>query len=97
MLYYFLVLYVFLRQGHCAQGWKSPNTNQEKLEDCRNECAKRSNIGYFAYSTSKTCACYLADDGCPDDDAHKDHNAYRIVGEGICLLNNLSRKCVSKF
>ena len=53
MLYYFLVFYVFLRQGHCAKGWKSPNTNQEKLEDCRNECAKRSNIGYFAYSTSK--------------------------------------------
>jgi hypothetical protein len=34
---------------------------------CRNECARDSNTGYFAYSTSKTCTCYLASGECPDD------------------------------
>ena len=88
----FLGLYEFVHQGHCARGWKGPNTNQIKIEDCRNECAKILNIGYFAYRTGNNCACYLADYGCPDDDKHDDHNAYRIIREGILLFNNLSEK-----
>ena len=87
MSYCFLGPYEFLHQGHCAKGWEAPNSNQAKLEDCRDECAKRSNIGYFAYSTGNNCACYLADDGCPDDDKADDYNAYRIVREGSLLIN----------
>ena len=94
MLYCFLELYEFLHQGHCAAGWKEPNTNQANIEDCRNECAKFSNVGYFAYGTDNTCACYLADHGCPDDDKYDDYNAYRIVREGIISINYSPTKCV---
>ena len=74
-----LGLYEFVHDGHCAAGWSGPNTNQASIPDCRNECASRENIGYFAYSTGNTCACYLEDDGCPDDNLRNDHNAYRIL------------------
>ena len=71
-----------MHQGHCARGWvQGSNTNQANIGDCRNECAKRSNVGYFAYRTGNNCACYLEADKCPNDGNHADHNAYRIVRE----------------
>ena len=90
MLYWFLGLYEFMHQGHCAGGWKGPNTNQANIVDCRNECAKCLNVGYFAYRTGNNCACYLAEYECPDDGKFYDHNAYRIVREGILLIDKLS-------
>ena len=84
MSYCFLGPYVFMHQGSCAKGWKHPNTNQETLLDCRNECAERgSSFGYFAYSTRNVCACFFANDKCTVDNRYNDHNAYRIVREGI--------------
>ena len=83
MLYWFLGLYEFMHRGHCAKGWKGPNSNQANIEDCRNECAKSLNVGYFAYGTGNKCACYLADDECPDDNRYDDLNAYRIIREGF--------------
>ena len=71
--------YKYVHQGHCAGGWVGPNSNQETPLDCRNECAARSGVEYFAYSNSKTCACYTK---CPDDNNHNDHNAYRIIAQG---------------
>ena len=97
MSYCFLELYEFLHKGHCAKGWNGPNTNQASLVDCRNECAKRSNIGYFAYRTGNNCACYLAADGCPNDQKYMDHNAYRILREGILLTNKVCSKCVCMY
>ena len=96
MLYCFLDLYEFLHQGPCAgTGWKGPKTIQENIDDCRHECAKRSNVGYFAYSTSNRCVCYLAGNGCPDDDKYDNYNAFRIVREGIILfIINSSTKCI---
>ena len=96
MLYCFLDLYEFLHQGPCAgTGWKGPKTIQENIDDCRHECAKRSNVGYFAYSTSNRCVCYLAGIGCPDDDKYENYNAFRIVREGIILfIINSSTKCI---
>jgi hypothetical protein len=94
VLYCFLV-YKFWHRGHCAGGYDGgPNSMQENLVDCRNKCAERSNNGYFAYSTSKDCACYFASEQCPNDDRAADYNAYQILREGIRLFNNLSSKCV---
>ena len=45
--------------------------------DCRDECANRQNIGYFAYN-GNNCACYFTSGGCKDDNSHNDHDAYRI-------------------
>ena len=74
-------LYEFVHDGHCNGGWGGSNTIQETALDCRNECAKRPDIGYFAYSVSATCACYFLTGGCPDDDQHGDHDAFRILNE----------------
>ena len=81
---YFIVaaiLYEFVHDGHCNGEWNGPNTVQETAPNCRNECAKRPDIGYFAYSTRGTCACYFLRGGCSDDDQHGDHDAYRILYE----------------
>ena len=77
----FSVLYHFKHQGHCAVGWKRPNTKQPNILACRNECSNRPDIGYFAYRQGNNCACYLSKDECPDDDKHNDHNAYQIIKE----------------
>ena len=69
-----------MHQGNCASGWDNgPNTQQASIIDCRNECADRPKIGYFAYRTGNNCACYFTSGGCPDDNKHDDHNAYRIL------------------
>ena len=89
-LMYFIVtvmLYEFVHDGHCNGGWDGSNTIQKTVPDCRNECAKRPDIGFFALSSSGTCACYFSKDGCPDDNLHDDHNAYRIVYKGDPLHN----------
>ena len=78
----FLGLYEFLRQGHCAAGWDELSTNQATIFKCRNECASRANIGYFAYRTGNDCACYFEQNQCPDDNLADDYNAYRIVKQG---------------
>ena len=75
------ILYEFVHDGHCSGEWNGPNTIQATALDCRNECAKRPDIGYFAYSVSATCACYFLTGGCPDDDQHGDHDAFRILNE----------------
>ena len=74
-------LYEFVHDGHCNGGWGGSNTIQETALDCRNECAKRPDIGYFAYSSGATCACYFLRGGCLDDDEHGDHDAFRILYE----------------
>ena len=79
-------LYEFVHDGHCAAGWNGPNTVQESLLGCRNECANRPNVGFFAYSSSNTCACYNTKDKCPDDNLHGNYNAYRIVNKGECRI-----------
>ena len=81
-------LYEIVHIGHCAAGWHSGgNTIQKTLLDCRNECANRPNVGFFAYrSRDNICACYLSKDNCPDDNLHGDFNAYRIVNEGDCRI-----------
>ena len=80
----FLELYQFLHRGHCAAGWDNgPNTNQATILNCRDECAGRPNIGYFAYGADNNCACYFSNSGCPDDNQYEDHNAYRIVRQSI--------------
>ena len=92
-------LYKFKHQGHCNGGWDGgPNTNQDSIMDCRNECLSRtkfgSEIGYFAYKTGSNCACYLTNGGCPDDNKHNDHKAYFIVTPGIIFIVHLSCKSV---
>lgn len=71
----------FKHKGHCAEGYVKPNTKEGSLLACRNKCAKIWNVGYFAYSTSKQCACYLESKLCPDDENYDDHDAYRILRE----------------
>ena len=88
MLIYFIVvdiLYEFVHNGHCNGGWGGSNTIQNTLPDCRNNCANRLDVGFFAYSSSGTCGCYFSKDGCPDDDLFGDMNAYRILYEGDAL------------
>ena len=68
----------FVHQGHCADGWVSPNSNQATLRNCHDECATRSGVEYFAYN-SNTCACYTK---CPDDNNNNEYNAYRIIAQG---------------
>ena len=75
------MLYEYKHEGHCAEGWVSPNTNQPDILACRNECSNRPNVGYFAYRQKNNCACYLEQDECPDDDQFNDHSAYRIIKE----------------
>ena len=75
------ISYEFVHDGHCNGEWNGPNTVQETVLNCRNDCAKRPDIGYFAYSTSATCACYFLRGGCSDDDQHGDHDAFRILYE----------------
>ena len=76
-------LYEFVHDGHCAAGWHTGgNTVQKTLLDCRNKCANRPNVGFFAYKLGDDCSCYLSKDNCPDDDLFGDYNAYRIVNEG---------------
>ena len=75
-----IALYEYVHQGHCAGGWVSPNSIQGTILDCRNECAGRSAVEYFAYNDAHdACACYTQ---CPDDNHFNDYNAYRIIGEG---------------
>ena len=82
-------LYEFKHQGHCAAGWDGgPNTNQESILDCRNDCATRSGVGYFAYKRGSNCECYFSNGGCPDDNYYNDHKAYRIL-KGIVLYQNM--------
>ena len=79
--------YEIVHVGHCAAGWTWPNTVKETVLDCRNECANRPNVGFFAYrSSDDICACYFSKDNCPDDNLHGDFNAYRIVNEGDCRI-----------
>ena len=81
---YFIVSgipYEFVHNGHCNGEWNGPNTIQATVLDCRNECANRPDIGYFAYSSSATCACYFLRGSCLDDDQHVDHDAFRILYE----------------
>ena len=63
--------------------------------DCRNECADRPDVGFFAYN-GDNCACYLSDSGCPDDNRHNDHKAYRILktgdGKGTILVMQYTSK-----
>ena len=81
-----VIFYEFVHDGHCASGWNEPNTVQESILDCRNECAGRPDVGFFAYKLGANCACYFLKDGCPDDDQHGDHDAYLIVNKGGILL-----------
>ena len=81
---YFLVdLYTFVHQGQCAetQNVVGLNTAQGSIIDCRNECASRSNVEYFAYSKENRddCACYIQ---CPGDNTQNHYNAYRIITPG---------------
>ena len=81
---YFLVdLYTLVHQGHCAetQNMVGLNTPQGSIIDCRNECAGRPNVEYFAYSKEnrEDCACYIQ---CPDDNTQNTYNAYRIITPG---------------
>ena len=73
-----------LHQGHCGNsgGYLPPNTDQESIYDCRDECSSRTDLGYFAYVTGSTCACYTREGGCNYDGQHMDHNAYQILGQG---------------
>jgi hypothetical protein len=89
-------MYKFKHVGHCNGGHKG-STKQNNPMDCRNECAKDSTIGYFAFkdalkAENRICACY-AGVGCPDDNRYKDHQAYKIL-RGILSINNLCSKCV---
>ena len=79
-------MYEFVHDGHCAGGWTGRNTAQGGILDCRNECASRSDVGFFAYN-GDICACYLLKDDCPDDDRYADYDAYRIINKGASLLN----------
>ena len=81
-----VTLYEVVHDGHCASGWNEPNTIQESILGCRNECAGRPDVGFFAYN-GDNCACYFLKDGCPDDDQHGDHDAYLIVDKGGHLLH----------
>jgi len=71
--------YAFIHDGHCNGGWVNPSTNQNSLENCKDECANRGvTVGYFAYN-GEDCACYTESAGCPDDDKHPSYNAYEIL------------------
>ena len=57
-----------MHRGHFAGGWDGgPNTQQASIINCRNECANRTQFGYFAYRIGNKCACYFMKDGCVDD------------------------------
>ena len=67
-------------KGHCADGWTGSNTNQNYVDGCFSECNSRQNVGYFSFNPKEgVCACYLKNNGCPDDDLHNDYNSYRII------------------
>ena len=86
---YFVVIdkmYEFVHDGHCKYGFVGPKTAQGSILDCRNECASRSDVGFFAYN-GYNCACYWLKDGCPDDNQYADYDAYRIVNKGDSLLH----------
>jgi len=70
-------LYEFVHQGHCASGWDGgPNHQYSTILECRNNCASRSGMLYFAYRDGNNCACYSS---CADDGNHDDYNAYKII------------------
>jgi len=68
--------YELVHQGHCATGHVGPNTQYPTIIQCRNECASRPGILYFAYRDGNNCACYTS---CADDFQYNDHNAYKII------------------
>ena len=53
------------------------NTEEETIEDCRNECAKRKDVGYFSYKDGEegeeNCLCFFKSEGCPEEN-HNDDN-----------------------
>ena len=81
-----LGFYEFLHHGHCADGEDGSSTKEETILRCRNNCASRLNVGYFAYSLDRDCSCYFANAGCAVANAPDNYNAYRIIKEGILLL-----------
>lgn len=80
--------YQLVHNGHCNGGWKPPNYVLSSLQACRDKCAVRPGIGYFAFN-GKDCACYLSVYRCPRDNKHRDFNAYRILsGSRLSLLGS---------
>ena len=82
-LMFFSGKFEYLHQGHCGGGsWVGPNTNKESIYGCRDECAGRIDVGYFAYKTGSICACYTKNGGCNYDGHHMDHTSYEILDSG---------------
>ena len=76
--------YAFLHHGHCggSTGYLPPNTIQQTIFDCLNECSSREDPGYFAYKTGSNCACYTKSGGCNYDGKYMDRNSYQILEPG---------------
>ena len=77
-------MYEFVHDGHCAGGWAGRNTVQGSILDCRNECANRPDIGFFADRVGASCACYYLKDNCPDDNKYGDHDV-----KDVCIRRKL--------
>jgi len=77
----------WVHQGHCARGYKrgTHSLTQSSLQACARFCALQGNdVGYLAYRAKpSSCACYYTANNCPDDNAHNDHDAYRILRTDI--------------
>ena len=69
-----------------------PNTNQESIYDCRDECSGRTDAGYIAYVPGSTCACYRKGGGCNADGLHLDHNVFEILDSGKLLGHMIYNK-----
>jgi hypothetical protein len=86
---FLLDVFKFLRQGACADAEAvAPVTEQVTILDCRNECANRPNVGYFAYrnQNDSNCACYSTEGQCSyDQGQYPTYNAYSIVRTGITI------------
>ena len=79
-VFVFIENYVLKHIGHCNGGFVGPNTIQNNVDGCFDECNTRRNVGYFAFNPKNGyCSCYLTTAGCPDDDLWNDFNSYQII------------------
>merc|ERR1719356_1367300 len=72
--------FTFVHDGHCAGGWLY-NPRVANIEGCADKCEDETarGCGFFAFSSSGTCALYSLAGNCPDDDRYADYNAYELI------------------
>ena len=84
-------IYEFLHSGACSVGWQSGGGTTSSVQECADDCASISGVGYFALKLGQDCTCFYESGGCgsPDTTSMSGYwasgHTYRIIRTGTVL------------